>query len=90
MIQRFFCSSPAVYSQVLAALDAAWAFPKNGFDHCFLPLPYAPHKDGMAYLAIQAADADMEPAAEMLSELLASGAVVEVTQSEYRAAMPEI
>lgn len=90
MSQRFFRSSPAVYSQVLATLDAAWGFPKNGFDHAFLPLSYAPQKNGMAYLAIQAADAEMEPASEMLPQLLASGAVVEVTQSEYRAAMPEI
>lgn len=90
MIQRFFRSSPAVYADVLATLDAAWGFPKNGFDHVFLPLNYAPQKDGMAYLAIQAADAEMEPASEMLPQLLASGAVVEVTQADYRAAMPEI
>jgi hypothetical protein len=90
MSQRFFRSSPEVYSQVLAALDAAWGFPKDGFDHVFIPLSYAPQKDGLAYLAIQSADAEMEPAGTMLSQLLASGDVVEVTQGEYHAAAPEI
>lgn len=90
MSHRFFRSSPAVYTQVLASLDAAWGFPKYGCQHCFLPLSYAPQKDGMAYLAIQAADAEMAPAGEMLPQLLASGAVVEVTQADYRAAMPEV
>lgn len=90
MSQRFFRSSPAVYSEVLATLDAAWSFPKNGFQHCFVPLSYAPQKGGLAYLAIQAADAEMEPANELLPQMLAAGAVVEVTQADYRAAMPEI
>lgn len=88
MTQRFFRSSSAVYTQVLATLDAAWGFPKYGCQHVFLPLDYAPQKNGYAYLAIQAADAEMEPAGEMLAQLLASGAVVEVTQADYRAAMP--
>lgn len=90
MSQSFFRSSPAVYEQALAALDAAWGYPRDGFQHVFLPLSYAPQKDGMAYLAIQAAEAEMEPAGEMLAELLAVGAVVEVTQADYRAAMPEL
>jgi len=89
-MQRFFKSSPAVYSGVLANLDAAWGFPKQGFSHCFLPLNYAPQSGGFAFLAIQSADADMEPAASMLPDLLASGQVVEVTAADYRAAMPEI
>lgn len=87
--QRFFRSTPAVYSQVLDTLDAAWGFPKYGCQHVFLPLSYAPQKDGLAYLAIQAADAEMEPADELLPQLLAAGAVVEVTQADYRNAMPE-
>lgn len=89
MSQRFFRSTPAVYSQVLASLDAAWSFPQYGCQHCFLPLFYAPQKDGFAYLAIQAADAEMEPASELLPQLLAAGSVVEVTQADYRNAMPE-
>ena len=90
VMQRFLKSSPAVYGQVLATLDAAWAFPKNGFSHCFIPLSYAPQSGGFAFLAIQSADAEMEPAASMLPDLLASGQVVEVTAADYRAAMPEI
>lgn len=90
MTQRFFRSAPNVYEQTLAALDSAWGFPKHGFDHVFLPLSYAPQKAGMAYLAIQAAEAEMEPAGEMLAELLSAGVVQEVTQADYRAAMPEL
>lgn len=89
MSQRFLRSAPAVYSQVLATLDAAWGFPKYGCDHVFLPLSYAPRKEGFAYLAILSSDAEMEPAGELLQELLASGAVAEVTQADYLAAMPE-
>jgi hypothetical protein len=90
VMQRFFKSSPAVYAEVLATLDAAWGFPKQGFSHCFLPLEYAPQFGGFAFLAIQSADADMEPAATLLPTLLQSGAVQEVAAAEYRAAMPEI
>jgi hypothetical protein len=89
-MQRFFKSSPSVYAEVLANLDDAWGFPKQGFSHCFLPLEYAPQSGGFAFLAIQAADADMEPAATLLPTLLQSGAVKEITAAEYRAAMPEI
>jgi hypothetical protein len=89
-MQRFLKASPAVYAEVLATLDAAWGFPKDGFAHCFLPLDYAPQSGGFAYLAIQAADAEMEPAAPMLPALLSSGQVAEVTAAEYLAAMPEI
>jgi hypothetical protein len=90
MTQRFLKSAPEVYEAVLSSLDAAWGFPKDGFSHCFLPLSYAPQAGGYAYLAIQSADAEMQPAASMLPDLLASGQVIEVNAAEYRAAMPEI
>jgi hypothetical protein len=89
-MQRFFKSSSAVYAKVLETLDAAWGFPKLGFLHCFLPLEYAPKFNGFAFLAIQAEDAEMEPAGEMLAGLIASGDVQEVTQADYVAAMPQL
>lgn len=90
MSQRFFKSSPAVYATALATLDAEWGFPKQGFSHCFLPLNYAPQTGGFAYLAIHQNDAEMEPAAALLADMMASGQVIEVTADEYRAAMPTV
>jgi hypothetical protein len=90
MNQRFFKATPAVYAASLAALDEAWGFPKQGFDHCFVPVEYAPQSGGFAFLAITEADAEMEPAGEMLAGLIASGDVQEVTQADYVAAMPQL
>lgn len=90
MNQLFFKSDPEVYEAVLSSLDAAWGFPKNGFKHCFLPLLHAPKAGQYAYLAIRKAEAEMEPAASMLLELLATGQVLEVSAAEYRAAIPQV
>lgn len=89
MSHRFFRASPQVYEAALSALDAAWGFPKLGCGHVFLPLDYAPKKDGLAYLSIRSEEAAMPPADAMLADMISQGLVEEVSEQDYRDAMEE-
>jgi hypothetical protein len=90
MSQVYMRATPEVYAQVLATLDAAWGFPKYGCEHVFLPLGYAPQKDGYAYLAVMESDMSMPPADTMLPQLVQAGQVEFVTEQEYRDAFPSL
>lgn len=86
---RFFRSQPAVYEQVRVSLDAAWGHPSpNGTRTCIEPEPTAPHdSQGRVLLAVRDEFCSFSAAAEMLPQLLASGAVEEITEGDYQAAL---
>ena len=84
---RFFRSTPAVYEQVRLQLDAAWGNPSpNGTITCIEPEATAPHDaQGRVLVAVHDEFCQWEPAATMLPQLLASGAVDEITEAAYMA-----
>ena len=85
---RYFRSTNDVYEQARAALDAAWGLPNNlGTATCIEPAATAPHdQQGRIVLAVDDEFVTWEPAATLVPQLLASGAVQEITEAEYRAA----
>lgn len=88
---RFFRAAPAVYEQVRVHLDAAWGNPSlDGTITCIEPETTAPHDaQGRVVLAVHDEFCQYSVAVDMLPQLLASGAVEEITEAEYRAAMPD-
>lgn len=88
MMQRYFRSSPAVYAAVLDGINAAWGLPANGQASAFAPLEVAPQAGGQVYLAVQDFFCDYEAVAAVLPDLLASGAVEEISREAYMAALP--
>lgn len=89
---RFFRSTDAVYEQVRATLDAAWGHPTadGRTITCIQPAATAPHDEkGRVVLAVNDEFCEYPVAVDMLPQLLASGQVNEITQAEYRAALPQ-
>ncbi len=90
---RYFCSSPSVYADICAQLDAAYGYP-NDATKTLRTLPLAADlpsdTQGRVYLAISAEYCQYILPSEMLPELLASGAVNEVSEAEYRALLPTV
>lgn len=87
---RYFRSFEAVYENVRAALDAAWGFPnaETKTETAIEPAATAARSsDGRVMLAISSEYCAYEPAATLLPQLLASGAVEEITVDEYQAAI---
>lgn len=81
-----------VYEQARATLDAAWGHPNAATKTatCFDPASVAPRDtQGRILLAVSDEFVAYTVAAEMLPVLLDSGAVEEITESEYRAAVAE-
>jgi hypothetical protein len=88
---RYFRSSDAVLEQVRLALDAAWGLPANGQITALLPAADSPHdSQGRVLLAVVAGFCEYEAVAAMLPQLLASGAVEEISESEYAASLPMV
>lgn len=88
MNQRFFRANENAYELARTALDAAWGLPSHGQLTCIEPAATAPRgADGQVYLATWDTFCDYVAAAEMLPQLLSSGAVTEITEAEYRAAV---
>ena len=80
------------YEQVRLALDAAWGHPnaETKTVTCFDPATVAPRdSQGRIVLAVSDEFVAYPAAAEMLPQLLASGAVEEITEQAYRSALPE-
>ena len=78
------------YEQVRLTLDAAWGHPnaETKTVTCFDPAAVAPRDaQGRIVLAVNDEFVAYPAAAEMLPQLLASGAVEEITEAEYRAAV---
>lgn len=88
---RYFRSTPAVYAAICAQLDAAYGYP-NAETKTLRALPVAADlptdNQGRVYLAISAEYCDYILPSEMLPELLASGAVEEITAAQYEALLP--
>jgi len=84
---RCFRSSTAVYEQARLALDAAWRLPnEKGTVTCIEPAPTAPRDaQGRIVLAVNDEFVAYPAAAEMLPQLLASGAVEEIGLATYLA-----
>lgn len=89
---RYFRSTPAVYADICAQLDAAYGYPNAATKtERTLPLVEALPADsqGRVYLAVSSDYCDYHLPSEMLPQLIASGAVEEITDSDYRSALPE-
>ena len=87
---RYFRSTAAVYESIRAQLDAAYGYPNAETKTLtsITPAADAPHDEqGRVYLAITADYCEYNLPAELLPQLLASGAVEEITQAEYQAAV---
>ena len=89
---RFFRTADAdLYESIRLQLDAAWGHPTpDGLTvTCFDPAAVAP-KDasGRVLLAVKDEFCEYDAVAAVLPQLLASGAVEEITEAEYRAALP--
>ena len=74
-------------------LDAAWGYPNaDTLTATALPSPGDCQHDsqGRLYLAVDAGYCEYVLPAQMLPQLLDSGAVEEISESEYRAALPQV
>lgn len=79
----------SAYEQARLTLDAAWGHPNaaTGTITCIDPAEVAPRdSSGRILLATDDEFCEYQAAADMLSVLLQSGAVEEITASDYRAA----
>ena len=90
---RYFRATPAVYADVCAQLDAAYGYPSEA-TKTLRTLPLAADlpadAEGLVYLMISADYCDFILPGQLLPELLASGAVEEVTKAEYESLVPAI
>jgi hypothetical protein len=89
---RFFrTDDEALYESVRHQLDAAWGHPTpdRRTMTCFDPAAVAPRDAAdRLLLAVNDEFVTWEPAATLLPQLLASGAVEEIDAETYRAALP--
>jgi len=90
---RYFRATLAVYANICAQLDAAYGYP-NAETKTERTLPLVgdlpTDSQGRVYLAVSAAYCDYILPGQMLPDLLASGAVEELTESQYLAAVPQV
>ena len=86
---RYFRSTPAVYADICAQLDAAYGYPNaETKTERTLPLSLRADNQGRVYLAISADYCDYNLPSEMLPQLLAAGLVEEITAAQYAAVLP--
>jgi hypothetical protein len=88
---RYFRASPATYEQIRTTLDAAWGLPNDkATTTCMAPLATAPrHPSGDVVVGVLPEWCEWEPAATLLPQLLASGAVTEIAAADYFACLGE-
>lgn len=90
---RYFRSTPSVYATICSQLDAAYGYP-NAETKTERTIPLAADlpsdKQGRVYLAISSEYCDFILPGQMLPDLLASGAVEELTAAQYLAAVPQV
>jgi hypothetical protein len=88
MSQRFFRSSAAVYEAMRTQLDAAFGYPDGVTETVWQPLASAMRDSrGRCLLAVHASSCERPAVAAMLPQLIASGAVEEITAGEYQPAI---
>jgi hypothetical protein len=88
---RYFRALPAVYVAICSQLDAAYGYPNaETKTERTLPLVDDLPTDaaGRVYLAVDAAYCDFILPGQMLPDLIASGAVEEITAADYEAVVP--
>jgi hypothetical protein len=85
---RYFRSTPAVYADICAQLDAAYGYP-NEATKTLRTLPLVEtlpvDGDGRVYLAVSADYCEFHLPSELLPQLIAAGLVEEITAAEYDA-----
>jgi hypothetical protein len=90
---RYFRSTPAVYVDVCAQLDAAWGYP-NPETKTLRALPLVgtlpADSDGRVCLSIAAEYCDYILPSELLPQLIAAGLVEEITAAQYAAVLPSV
>jgi hypothetical protein len=90
---RYFRSTPAVYADICAQLDTAYGYP-NAETKTERTLPpvadLLTDAQGRVYLAIDAAYCDFILPSELLPQLIAAGAVEEITAAQYEAVVPPL
>jgi hypothetical protein len=91
-VTRFFRASVAVYESICQQLDAAYEYP-NAETKTQRTLPQASclavDGHGRVCIALPAEFCGYDLPSQMLPQLLASGAVEEITEAEYMAALPQ-
>ena len=90
---RYFRSTPAVYADICAQLDAAYGYPnaETKTDRTLPPVAELPSDvQGRVYLGISAAYCEYNLPSEMLPQLLAAGLVEEITAAQYAAVLPPV
>jgi hypothetical protein len=88
---RYFRSTPAVYADICAQLDAAYGYPnaETKTERTLPPVADLPTDgQGRVYLAVDAAYCDFILPGQMLPELLSGGVVEEITAAQYEAVLP--
>jgi hypothetical protein len=92
--QRYFRTADAdLYESIRLQLDAAWGHPTPDGRTltCFDPAAVAPRDAaGRLLLAVREEFVTWEPAATLLPQLLASGAVEEITAASYQPVVPAV
>jgi hypothetical protein len=90
---RYFRSTPAVYADICAQLDAAYGYPNpETKTQRSLPLAADMPADGQGrvYLAVSAEYCDYNLPSELLPQLIAAGLVEEITAEQYAAVLPVV
>lgn len=92
-MMRYFRSTPVVYADICAKLDAAYGYP-NEAAKTLRTLPLAAHLpadgQGRVYLAISSDYCEYNLPAELLPQLIAAGLVEEITAAQYQAVLPTL
>ena len=87
---RFFRALPNVYESIRDQLDAAYGYP-NAETKTLTAIPPVAElpidAQGRVYLSVTAGYCDFVLPSQMLPQLLASGAVEEIDEATYRAAV---
>lgn len=88
---RFFRTNDgSLYESIRLQLDAEWGHPNEQTATCFDPLAVAPRDaQGRVLLGVNNSFCEYAEVAAILPQLLASGAVEEITADEYQAALPQ-
>lgn len=87
-MRYFRTADAALYESIRLQLDAAWNLSAHGCT-CITPAADAPRDaQGRIVLAVDEAFCEYPAAVDLLPQLLASGAVVEIDQAAYMAALP--
>lgn len=89
-MMRYFRTTPATYEAIRAQLDSAWGYPSaaTATETAIPPASTLPSdSQGRVYLAVETEYCEFILPSQMLPQLLASGAVEEVDEATYRAAV---